>query len=121
MDSWVAWGLAGAAGAAVAGPLFVLAGTDPLLTAAVALSYATVARLSLCHPDTVYEPDVPAWRVGRWSGLTVALLLAVALFGVNGSLPVDDGTLAGLRALVLGAGYAAWLLGISYARAKGGG
>jgi hypothetical protein len=56
--------------------------------------------------------------VGRWSGLAVGLLLAVALFGVGPTLPVEPDVRFGLQVLVLGVGYAMWLLGVSYARAK---
>jgi hypothetical protein len=113
-----AWLLSLAGGGAVAGPVHRFVVADPLLTAGIAVSYVAVARLSLAHPDTVYESDVPVWAVGRWSGLAVGLLLAVALFGVGPTLPVEPDVRFGLQVLVLGVGYAMWLLGVSYARAK---
>jgi hypothetical protein len=113
-----AWLLSLTAGGAVAGAVYWLVVADPLLAAAIAVSYAAVARLSLAHPDTVYESDVPAWAVGRWSGLAIGLLLAVVLFGVGPTLPIDRAVRFGLQVLVLGVGYAMWLLGVSYARAK---
>jgi hypothetical protein len=105
-------------GGAVAGVVHWLVVADPPLAAAIAVSYVAVARLSLAHPDTVYESDVPVWAVGRWSGLAIGLLLAVTLFGVGPTLPVDRGLRFGLQVLMLGVGYAMWLLGVSYARAK---
>jgi hypothetical protein len=112
-----AWLLSLAGGGLVAGGTHLLAGPGLALTAALAASYAAVVRLSLAHPDTVYEPGTPAWTVGRWSGLSVGFLLAVAVVAPLG-LPAAPGPRFTLRLLLVGAGYAMWLLGISYARAK---
>jgi hypothetical protein len=107
-----------AAGAVAGGASHRFGTTDPGLTAAVAVSWAVAAGLSLRHPDTIYEEGVAVWEFGRWSGASTALVLGVAVFGIGPTLPVGDGVRFSLRALVLGAGYAMWLFGVAYARAK---
>lgn len=111
-----AWLLSLAVGVAVGAAVAVLTAAALPLLAAIVVSYAAVVRLSVRHPDTVYEPGVPAWAVGRWSGLSIAFLLGVTLVGVGPALsPAERFP---IQILVLGAGYAMWLLGIAYARAK---
>jgi hypothetical protein len=112
--------LAVSAGAVAGGVSYVLGSTDPGLTAAVAVSYAVAAGLTARHPDTVHEEGVAVWEFGRWSGASTALVLAAALFGVGPTLPVDPDLRLSLQVLVVGVGYAMWLLGVAYARAKSG-
>lgn len=111
-----AW-LASAAVAAAAGAGSALVGTADGLAVATAASVGIVARLSLAHPDTLYAPDVAWWRVGPWSAASTAVLLAVALLAVQ-PLPISAVERLRVGLLVLTAGYAMWLLGIAYARAK---
>ncbi len=105
-------------GGVVAGGVYRFGSPDLALAAAVAASYIAVIRLTLSHPDTAYESGVPVLAVGRWSGLSAGFLVAVVVFGVAPTLPLENGLRLSLRVLVLGAGYAMWLLGVSYARAK---
>jgi len=113
-----AWGVSLATGGAVASGVYRFGSPDLALAAAVAASYTAVVRLTLVHPDTAYESNVPVLAVGRWSGLSTGFLLAVVVFGVAPTLPLDNDLRLGLRVLVLGAGYAMWLFGVSYAREK---
>jgi hypothetical protein len=104
--------------AGVAGGISYVFGTaDPLVTASVAVSYAVVVVLSARHPDTVYEEGIGT-RYGPWSAVATGFLLLAALSGVNPWLPIDDGLRLSLGLLVVGVGYAMWLFGVSYARAK---
>lgn len=113
-----AWLLSLGVGVVVGAATALLTDADLPLVAAIVVSYAAVVRLSVRHPDTVYESGVPAWAVGRWSGLSIAFLLGVAFLGLGPALPAALDVRFALQLLVLGAGYAMWLLGISYARAK---
>jgi len=114
-----AWPVA-AGVAVVAGAASALVGAVDGLAVATAASAGVVARLSLAHPDTLYGREVAWWRVGRWSATSIGVLLAVALLAVR---PLALTAAARLRVglLVLTAGYAMWLLGIAYARAKAAG
>jgi len=89
------------------------------LAVATAATAGIVARLTLAHPDTPYARDVAWWRVGRWSATSTAVLLAVALLAVR-PLPLPPRERLRVRLAVLATGYALWLLGIAYARAKAG-
>jgi hypothetical protein len=108
----------GVVGASAGAVSHTLGSTDPRLTAAVAVSYALTTALALRHPDVVYERDVPVWAVGRWSGASTAFVLAVALLGVGPTLPVSGDLRFSLQLLVLGVGFAMWIFGVAYARAK---
>jgi hypothetical protein len=104
--------------AAVAGGLsYALGSTNPLLTAGIAVSYATVVALSARHPDTVYEEDL-GMRYGPWSAAATGFLLLLTLSGLNPWLPMANDLRFSLGLLLLGIGYAMWLFGVSYARAK---
>jgi hypothetical protein len=77
-----------AVGAAAGAASYTFGSSTPGLTAAVAASYA------------------------------VTTALAVALFGVGPALPVAGEVRLSLRLLVLGLGFAMWVFGVAYARAK---
>jgi len=113
-----AWAVSLTAGTAVAAGVYRFGAPELALAAAVAASYTAVVRLTLLHPDTAYESGGPVLTVGRWSGVATGLLVAVVLFGVGPTLPLENDLRLGLQVLVLGAGYAMWLFGVSYARAK---
>ena len=97
---------------------YVVGSTEPLLTGSVVLSYAVLARMAVRHPDIVYEADGSTWEVGKWSGLSAGFVHLVAFVGVGTTLPVPDGLGLSLQILVIGAGWAMWALGVTYARAK---
>ena len=104
--------------AALTGSFSYLVGAaDPLLAASVGVSYAAVVVLSARHPDTVYEEGTGI-RYGPWSAAATGFLLVVTITGVNPWLPLDAGLRLSLGLLVVGVGYAMWLFGVSYARAK---
>ncbi|MFC7132297.1 MULTISPECIES: hypothetical protein [Salinibaculum] len=123
MDRRLAWVLAAAVGGLAGGLSYTVGAPDPSLTAGVVLSYGAVVVLSARHPDTVYQEGVGrvGFRYGFWSAAATAFLLLVALLGVGPWVPVDAGLRVSLGLFVLGAGYAMWLFGVSYARAKGDG
>ena len=112
------WVLACVVGAAAGGASYALGSTNLLLTGTVALTYTAGTRLSVAHPDVVYEAETPVWTVGRWSAGMIALVCIGAFFGVNPFLAVDGGLRLSLQLLVVGVGYAAWVFGVAYARAK---
>jgi hypothetical protein len=114
----VFWLLAVVVGLVAGGVSYWLGSTDPVLTATLVLTYTVGTRLSLHHPDIVYEADSPAWAVGKWSGAATAVVLVAAFFGVNQALAVADGLRLSLQLLVVGVGYTAWAFGVAYARAK---
>jgi len=112
------WLLACVVGTAVGGVSYAFGSTNLLLTGTVALTYAAGTRLSVAHPDVVYEEQTPVWTVGRWSAGMIALVCIGAFFGVNPFLAVDGGLRFSLQMLVVGSGYTAWVFGVAYARAK---
>lgn len=106
------------AGGLVGAASYVFGSSDPGLTAAVAGSYAVAAGLAARHPDVVYEEGVAVWAVGRWSGASTAFVLLAAFVGVGWTLPIEPGLRVSLQLLVLGVGWAMWVFGVAYARAK---
>jgi hypothetical protein len=112
-----AWLLAGVVGIAAGATSHVLGAAVPSLTAGTVASYAVLTRLAATHPDVVHEEGVAVWRVGRWSGVSTAFLLAVVLFAL-GALPVGARLRLSLGILVFGVGWAMWVLGVAYARRK---
>ena len=105
------------AGAVATGPL---AGVSSFLlgrlvgvAAVTGVSVAVVVVLTLRHPDTLVAPDVPAFAVGRWSGIATAF---VAVGVVTLPLALRERLAVGL--LLASVAYAAWLFGVAYARAK---
>lgn len=111
------WVVTLAIGAVAAGVSWVLGGSKPAMVAATGVSYAVVARLTARYPDTLYESGVAPYRVGRWSGLAGLFVVGVTGLAVVGlHLPPDYRLSVGL--LVIGVGYASWLFGVAYARAK---
>jgi len=118
MDRALAWLVSALVGIGVGAGSHLLGAGDPLLTAAVVGSYALVVRLSLLHPDTAYEEGTAVWAVGRWSGASIGFLVAAVVLGVGPTLPVAPAVRRNLQVLLFGVGYAMWLLGVAYARAK---
>lgn len=112
-----AWVLA-ALGAGAAGAVSYAVGSpNRLLTLSVGVTYAAVVVLSARHPDTVYG-DGSGVGYGPWSAAATGFLLLLTVSGINPWLPVGNGLRFSLGLLVVGVGYAMWLFGISYARAK---
>lgn len=118
MHRGLVWLVTVGVGTLACGVSYLVGTTDPLLTASVGLSYAVLARLTIAHPDVVYEEGSSAWAVGRWSGLATGFVLLVVLLGLGPTLPVEDDLRLSLQLLVFGAGWAMWVLGVAYARAK---
>jgi hypothetical protein len=117
--------LVGVAAAAVGGLAglgsYALGTQSPTVAACVGISFAVVVLLSARHPDTVYEAGAGrGFRYGRWSAASTAFLLGVAVVGLGPWLPIAPGLRLSLGLLVVGSGYAMWLFGVSYARAKRG-
>lgn len=113
---WRAWGLAATVGAG-GGLLSWLLAEVALLAVTTAIASAAAARLAARHPDTVHESGVAWWAVGRWSAITTALLVGLAIGG-TAWLDIAVGRLLALQLFVVGVGAATWLLGVSYAREK---
>ncbi len=114
----VAWVAALVVGAAIGGGSYVFGASAPLLAGSIAVCYGAVVVLSARYPDTVYDEEiVGGFRYGPWSAAATLFLLCVTV-GTVGPLAIADGLRLSLAVLLLGVGYAMWLFGVGYARAK---
>ena len=112
------WLVAAAVGGVAGLASHALGAQHPAVTVCVGVSFAVVVVLSARHPDTVYEAGAGGFRYGRWSAASTAFLLGIAVVALGPWLPVAPGLRLSLGLLVAGSGYAMWLFGVSYARAK---
>jgi uncharacterized membrane protein YgaE (UPF0421/DUF939 family) len=113
----LAWLVSLAVGALLGTVSYLLGSSNPWVTASVVAAYAVTVRLAFLHPDVVYEEGVAVWEVGRWSAVSSAFVLVLAL-AVMWAFPVDSGLGFSLALLTVGVGYAMWVFGVAYARAK---